>query len=70
MRFIVIAVLLLILASLGSTLSYLVKDHGKTGKVVQMITLRISLSVVLFGFLWFCYYMGWITPTGYQVPAG
>jgi len=35
-----------------------------------MLTLRISLSVVLFGFLWFCYYMGWITPTGYQVPAG
>ncbi|MEY3155152.1 MAG: hypothetical protein RL109_1570 [Pseudomonadota bacterium] len=70
MRFIVIAVLLLILASLGSALYYLVKDQGKTGKVVQMLTLRISLSVVLFGFLWFCYYMGWITPTGYQVPAG
>ena len=69
MRFVVIAVLLLILASLGSALYYLVKDQGKPGKVVQMLTLRISLSVVLFAFLWFCYYMGWITPTGYQVQS-
>ena len=69
MRFVVIAVLVLILASLGSALYYLVKDQGKTGKVAQMLTLRISLSVVLFAFLWFCYYMGWITPTGYTVEG-
>jgi len=67
MRAIVIAVLLLILASLGSALYYLVKDQGKTGKVAQMLTVRISLSIVLFAFLWFCYLMGWIAPTGYSV---
>ncbi|NDA73809.1 MAG: DUF2909 domain-containing protein, partial [Betaproteobacteria bacterium] len=44
MRFVVIAVLVLILASLGSALYYLVKDQGKTGKVAQMLTLRITVA--------------------------
>ena len=62
MKIVVIIVLLAILGSLGSALIFLVKDGGKTKRTVNALTVRIGLSVVLFLFLMFGYYMGWFVP--------
>ncbi|MBK8015526.1 MAG: twin transmembrane helix small protein [Betaproteobacteria bacterium] len=59
MRIFVIAVIVLILASLGSALFYLVRDKGSTERTVKALTLRIALSVGLFLLLMGGYYFGW-----------
>ena len=51
-----------ILASLGSALYFMIKDGSRTRRTVQALTVRISLSVVLFLFLMFGYWMGWFVP--------
>lgn len=62
MKILAIVILLGILGSLGSALVYLIKDGGKTKRTVNALTVRISLSLVLFLFLMFGYYMGWFVP--------
>ena len=47
---------------MASALVFLIKDGGKTRRTVQALTMRISLSVALFLFLLFGYYMGWFVP--------
>jgi Na+-driven multidrug efflux pump len=61
MRYFVIAVLALILLSLGSALFYLIRDQGRSGKVVQMLALRVGLSIALFVILMLSYKLGFIT---------
>jgi len=62
MKIVVVIVLLVILVSLGSALVFLIRDGGKTKRTVNALTVRISLSLVLFLFLMFGYYMGWFVP--------
>lgn len=62
MKIVVVLILILILGSLASAMVFLVKDGGKTRRTVQALTWRISLSVALFLFLLFGYYMGWFVP--------
>ena len=62
MKIIVVLILLVILGSMASALVFLIKDGGKTRRSVQALTVRISLSVALFLFLLFGYYMGWFVP--------
>jgi hypothetical protein len=62
MKIVVIIALIAILGSLGSALVFLVKDGGKTKRTVNALTVRIGLSVLLFLFLMFGYYMGWFVP--------
>lgn len=62
MKIIVVLLLLTILASLASAVVFLVKDGSRTRRTVNALTVRISLSVVLFLFLMFGYYMGWFVP--------
>jgi hypothetical protein len=62
MKIFTIIILLAILGSLGSALVYLIKDGGKTKRTVNALTIRISLSLALFLFLMFGYYMGWFVP--------
>jgi len=64
MRVIVILAFIGILASLASALVFLMKDQGKTNRTVNALTVRIGLSVVLFLFVLFANYMGWIQSTG------
>lgn len=64
MRIIVILFLVFIFLSLGSALFYLVKDKGQSDRTVKALTLRISLSVVLFIMLMASYYFGLIPQTG------
>jgi len=62
MKIFTIIILLAILGSLGSALVYLIKDGGKTKRTVNALTVRIGLSLALFLFLMFGYYMGWFVP--------
>jgi len=64
MKFIVLLFVVVILASLGSALYYLVKDQGKSDRVVKALTVRIGVSMALFLSLMAAYYFGWIPETG------
>jgi len=64
MRIAVIVAFIGILGSLASALFYLMRDKGASSKTVNALTVRIGLSVVLFLFLLFAYWMGWIEATG------
>jgi apolipoprotein N-acyltransferase len=60
MKIIVILFLVFIVASLGSALYYLVKDRGKGERMAKALTVRVVLSVVLFGMLMLGFYFGLI----------
>lgn len=64
MRFVVIAFLIVILASLGSALFYLVRDKGSGTRTVKALTIRISLSITLFVLLMLSYYFGLVPSRG------
>jgi hypothetical protein len=40
----------------------------KTGNMMRALALRVTLSVLLFAFILFSYWAGWIEPTG--IPIG
>ena len=61
-KIIVILVLITILATLGSGLYFLMKDDQDSERMLRALTIRVALSVSLFGFLMLGYYMGWFQP--------
>ena len=60
MKIVVIIFVLLILASLGSALFFLITDHGRSKRTVKALALRVGLSVTLFLLLMAGYYFGLI----------
>lgn len=58
MKIVIVVFLILILASLGSALFYLMKDKGTGDRTVKALTLRVALSVSLFLFLMLGYWLG------------
>ena len=64
MKIVVIAFLVLIVASLGSALYYLVHDKGASDRTVKALTVRVALSLALFLLLLAGYYFGLIKPHG------
>jgi hypothetical protein len=64
LKVVVILMLLLILASLGSGLFFLLRDQGGSPRTVKALTLRIALSVGLFLLLLLAYAAGLIKPHG------
>lgn len=64
MRIIVLLFILFIVISLGSALYYLIKDKGQSERTVKALTVRISLSIILFVMLMASYYFGLIPQTG------
>lgn len=61
MRIIVILFIIVILASLGSALYYMVKDRGTTERTAKALTIRIALSITLFILLLLGFHFGLIT---------
>ena len=61
-KYLVIAILLLIVASLGKALYHLASNQPDSGKMVKALAWRIGLSVGLFVLLIVAYYRGWIVP--------
>jgi hypothetical protein len=65
MRIIIVLAFVGIIVSLGSALVFLVRDRGGTSRTVNALTVRVGLSVALFLFILFSYWMGWIEPRSY-----
>ena len=66
-KFVVIAMLVLILASLFSALVFLFKDKGRGIRTAQALTWRIGLSLVLFVLLMAGFYFGLIPSQGLRL---
>jgi hypothetical protein len=62
MKLMVILVLVAIVASLGAGLFYLARDRDGSPRVLRALTVRISLSVVLFLLLMAAWFAGLIQP--------
>ena len=60
MRTVVIAALLLIVASLGSALFFVMRDRGGSKRAVTALAVRVGLSIALFLFLMAAFYFGLI----------
>lgn len=58
MKIVIVVFLILILASLGSALFYLMKDKGTGDRTVKALTLRVALSIALFLLLMLGYWFG------------
>jgi len=61
-KILIVAVLLAIIVSLGSGLFHLVKDEGQSKRMVNALTVRIVLSVLLFILLFIAWSQGLIAP--------
>jgi apolipoprotein N-acyltransferase len=61
-KILIVAVLFAIVVSLGSGLFHLVKDDGQGKRMVNALTMRIALSVLLFILLFIAWSQGLITP--------
>ncbi len=64
----IIAILILIIASMGSALVFMIKDRGQSDRTVKALTWRIGLSLLAFLLLWVAYAIGWIQPHGMLPP--
>lgn len=62
MKPLIVIALLAIIASLGKALFSMSSGPEQSARVVQALTWRIGLSVVLFGAIFLSYHLGWITP--------
>jgi len=60
MRIVVILFIILILASLGSALFFLINDRGQSKRTARALALRVGLSASLFLLLMAGYYFGLI----------
>ena len=61
MKIIVILFIVMILASLGSALYFMVKDKGASRRTAKALTWRVVLSVTLFALLMLGFHFGIIT---------
>ncbi len=67
MRILVLLAFLGIVASLVSAGFYLTKDQGETNRMVNALTVRIGLSILLFLFVLLAWRLGWIEATGLPI---
>jgi hypothetical protein len=63
-KILVVLVLLTIIGSLFSGLFFLIRDKGASDRTVRALTVRISLSVLLFVLLMIGYATGLLQPHG------
>jgi len=61
MKIVVILFLVFIVGSLFSALYFLVRDKGQGTRTVKALTIRVTLSVILFALLMLGIYTGLIT---------
>lgn len=63
-KFFIIFVMIIIAASLASGLFFLVQDKNHSKRTAQALTLRITVSLALFIFLFIAFKLGLIHPHG------
>jgi hypothetical protein len=62
MRYVVIAMLIAIVVSLGSAAVYMLRSRGDSSRMAKALGWRVGLSVTLFLLLMLGYYFGLIQP--------
>jgi hypothetical protein len=67
MKWVIPMVLILIIASLGSALYYMMKGKGNSSRMVHSLMLRIGLSLALFIGILLAHYLGYIEASGIHV---
>lgn len=68
MKWIIAIAFILIIASLGSALVFMMRDRGRTRNMARALGFRVGFSVALFVFILIAHQLGWIQSTG--VPIG
>jgi protein-S-isoprenylcysteine O-methyltransferase Ste14 len=68
-KIIIVLLLLAVLVSLASGMFFLVQDEGESDRTVKSLTVRITLSIVLFLMLVVGYFTGMIRPHGISPEA-
>jgi hypothetical protein len=61
LKIIVLVFIVLILASLGSALYYMVRDKGASTRAAKALTWRVVFSITLFMLLMLGYHFGFIS---------
>ena len=61
-RITILLTLFVIVASLGSGLFYLIRDRGESRRTLNALTLRITLSIILFVLILIGFFTGAISP--------
>jgi apolipoprotein N-acyltransferase len=64
LKILIVALLLAIVVSLGSSLFHFVNDRGESKKMAKALTVRVVLSVALFILLLLAWSQGLIEPHG------
>lgn len=64
MKIVVAIAFILILASLGSALVFMMKDKSKSNRTVKALAMRVGFSITLFILILIAYRFGLIQPTG------
>ncbi len=64
MRYVVIIAFILIVGSLASALVFMMKDRGRSDRMVTALAMRVGFSIALFLIILGAYKLGWIAPTG------
>ena len=71
MKYLIAIAFVGILGALGMAGVFMLRDgrdgKPKTGSMMRALAWRVGLSVVLFAFILFSYWAGWIRPTGIQI---
>lgn len=62
MKYIIVAILFLVIFALFKGLFSLVTDKGKTNRTVNALTWRVGLSIALIAFILISHKAGWIKP--------
>lgn len=60
----IIAVLLVIVYTLGSSFFFMHKDKGESDRMLKRLMWRIGLSILLLLVLYVMFLLGWIEPSG------
>lgn len=69
LKIVIVVLLVVILGSLAASMLFLVRDRGRSRRTVGALTLRITLSLLLFALLFVGYFTGTLRPHGiYPVP--
>mgnify|MGYP001812200925 CR=1 FL=1 len=64
MKYLILIFFIFIIYSLGSALYYMMNDGEGSKRMVKALTMRVGISIALFIFVLFAFWMGWIKPTG------
>ena len=69
-KIIILVLFAAILLSLVAGWFTLVKDDNDSQRTVKLLTVRVTLSILLFVFVAISFYMGWLQPHGIVPPRG